>query len=75
LKDGFQKYPYQHTLFVKFEKEEIVIICLYVHDIIFTRDDTLKFNNFKISMMDNFEMTYRHDALFLAIQVVQWRIQ
>ena len=72
LKDGFHKCPYEHTFFVKIEKEKILIVCLYVNDLIFTGNDTLMFDNFKRSMMDDFEMTdVGKMHYFLGIEVVQ----
>jgi len=57
---------------LKIEKEKILIVCLYVDDIIFTENDTLMFNNFKRSMMDDFEMTDLGTMhYFLGIEVVQ----
>jgi len=72
LKDGFHKCPHEHTFFVKIEKEKILIVCLYVDDLIITKNYTLMFNNFKRSMMDDFEMTdLGKMRYFLGIEVVQ----
>ncbi|CAL9007314.1 unnamed protein product [Prunus brigantina] len=53
-----QKCPYEHTLLVKHGKEcEILIVCLYVDDLIFTGNNEDMFKEFKKSMMEEFEMT------------------
>ena len=58
IKAGFSKCPYEHTFFVKFgEKGKLLIVCLYVDDLIFTGNCTAMFDEFKKSMMDEFEMT------------------
>lgn len=72
-KAGFQKCPHEHTLFVKSEDgDKFVIVCLYVDDLICTRNDSTMFQQFKNSMKDEFEMTdlgMMH--YFLGIEVVQ----
>ena len=60
-------------MFVKFgEKGKLLIVCLYVDDLIFTGNCTAMFDEFKKSMMDEFEMTdlgMMH--YFLGIEIVQ----
>ena len=65
IKAGFSKCPYEHTLFVKFgEKGKLLIVCLYVDDLIFTGNYIAMFDEFKKSMMDEFEMIdLSNDAL------------
>jgi len=61
------------TLFVKIgEHGRLLIICLYVDDLIFTRNCTTMFEEFKRSMMIEFEMA-DHGLMhyFLGIEVVQ----
>ncbi|CAM8908140.1 unnamed protein product [Rhodiola kirilowii] len=37
LENGFQKCPYEHTLYIKTSAEgQMLIVCLYVDDLIFT---------------------------------------
>lgn len=73
LKVGFSKCPYEHTLFVKIgDKGKMLIVCLYVDDLIFTGSCDGMFEEFKKSMMDEFEMSdlgMMH--YFLGIEVVQ----
>lgn len=49
-----------------------MIVCLYVDDLIYTKNDKELFDNFKHSMMEEFEMTdlgMMH--YFLDIEIVQ----
>ena len=73
LREGFLKCPYEHTLFVKITNGgKILIVCVYVDDLIFTRNDVAMFDKFKKSMMIKFDMTdlgMLH--YFLGIEVVQ----
>ncbi|KAE8735701.1 UDP-Glycosyltransferase superfamily protein isoform 3 [Hibiscus syriacus] len=34
--NGFNKCPYEHALYIKIKDEDILIVCLYVDDLIFT---------------------------------------
>ena len=73
LKEGFQKYCYEHTLFIKIEDGgKMLIVCLYVNDLIYTGNNTTMFGSFKKSMMVEFEMSdlgMMH--YFLSIEVMQ----
>ena len=73
LKKGFKKCPYEHTLFIKIENGgKMLIVCLYVDDLIYTRNNTTMFESFKKSMMAEFEMSdlgMMHH--FLSIEVMQ----
>ncbi|GKU94475.1 hypothetical protein SLEP1_g7971 [Rubroshorea leprosula] len=57
LKKGFEKCPYEHTLFIKSEGGKMLIVCLYVDDLIYTGNDMVMFDKFKKSMMAEFEMS------------------
>ncbi|GKU93862.1 hypothetical protein SLEP1_g7421 [Rubroshorea leprosula] len=57
LKEGFQKCPYEHTLFIKSEGGKMLIVYLYVDDLIYTGNDMVMFDKFKNSMMAKFEMS------------------
>ncbi|CAL5423091.1 unnamed protein product [Camellia sinensis] len=73
LKSGFQKCPYEPTLFIKSESDgKLLIVCLYVDDLIYTGNDSAMFDAFKSSMMKEFAMTdlgMLH--YFLGIEVIQ----
>ena len=72
FKEGFFKCPYEHTLFVKVEGENMLVVSLYVDDLIYTGNDVDMFAKFKRSMMLEFDMSdlgMMH--YFLGIEVVQ----
>ncbi|BBH03176.1 ADP glucose pyrophosphorylase large subunit 1 [Prunus dulcis] len=73
-REGFQKCPYEHTFFTKFGEEgQILIVCLYVDDLIYTGNDVAMFNDFKKSMMPEFDMSdLGLIHYFLGIEVVQY---
>ncbi|KAK3024990.1 hypothetical protein RJ639_044367 [Escallonia herrerae] len=57
-KNDFMKSPSEHTLYTKKNKEgDIMIVCLYMDDMIFTENNPGMFNNFKKAMTKEFEMT------------------
>lgn len=72
-KAGFHKCPYEHTLYIKTgEKGNLLIVCLYVDDLIFTGNDECLFREFKQSMMKEFEMTDLGEMkYFLGTEVTQ----
>ncbi|GKV36625.1 hypothetical protein SLEP1_g44733 [Rubroshorea leprosula] len=57
LNEGFQKCPYEHTLFTKIEGGKMLIVCLYVDDLIYTGNDKAMFDQLKKSMMAEFDMS------------------
>lgn len=73
IKEGFNKCPYEHTLFIKTaEGGKILIVCLYVDDLIYTGNDATMFEQFKKSMMVEFDMTdLGKMRYFLGIEVIQ----
>ena len=73
IKEGFDKCFCEHTLFIKTgDKEEILIVSLYVDDLIFTGNDEIMFTKFKDSMQKEFDMSdLGKMKYFLGIEVVQ----
>lgn len=73
VKEGFEKCHSEHTLFVKASKEgKILIISIYVDDLIFTGNDESMFEDFKNSMMHEFDMSdLGRMRYFLGIEVLQ----
>jgi hypothetical protein len=54
--NGFQRSENEPTLYTKSNQQgNVLIVCLYVYDLIFTSDFGIK--EFKIVMKDEFEMT------------------
>ncbi|KAJ8618383.1 hypothetical protein MRB53_014569 [Persea americana] len=57
MKEAFEKCDYEHTLFIKNNKEgKVLIVSLYVDDLIFTGNDESMFEEFKHSMKHEFDM-------------------
>ena len=54
---NFIKCPYEHVLYIKRQNGDILIVCLYVDDLIFTGSNPSMFGEFKKEMMKEFEMT------------------
>ncbi|KAM1072945.1 hypothetical protein ACFX2B_017883 [Malus domestica] len=73
LKEWFVKCPHEHTLFIKVgDGGNILVVCLYVDDLIYTGNDESMFSKFKQSMMNEFEMTdLGKMRYFLGIEVLQ----
>lgn len=73
INQGFKKCPYEHTLFIKIGGGgNILIVCLYVDDLIFTGNDENLFDEFKQSMMNEFDITdLGRIRYFLGIKVLQ----
>lgn len=72
MNEGFKKCPSEHTLFTNTREGNILIVSLYVDDLIFTRSNEVMCDEFKKSMMLEFEMSdlgkMRH---FLGVEVKQ----
>uniref|UniRef100_A0A803PC26 Reverse transcriptase Ty1/copia-type domain-containing protein n=1 Tax=Cannabis sativa TaxID=3483 RepID=A0A803PC26_CANSA len=51
------KCPYEHALYIKIKNEDILIVCLYVDDLIFTGSNSSMFEELKKDMAKEFEMT------------------
>ena len=72
VKEGFHKCYCEHTLFVKTEKEGILIISLYVDDLIYTSNSGEILKRFKASMENEFAMTdLGQMKYFLGVEVIQ----
>ena len=74
LKEGFEKCPYEHTLFIKKASHDtsLLLVCLYIDDLIFTGNDETLFSSFKYSMMKEFDMTdLGIMRYFLGLEVLQ----
>ncbi|KAH9657526.1 hypothetical protein KPL70_023114 [Citrus sinensis] len=70
--NGFTKCPYEHALYVKEKDGDILIVCLYVDDLIFTGSNPSLFEEFKRVMIKEFEMTdIGLMANYLGIEVKQ----
>ena len=58
LINGFAKYPHEHVLCCKVHKNgDILIVCLYVDDLIFTGNNPSIFEDFKKAITKEFGMT------------------
>lgn len=54
----FEKCPHEYGLYVKkVENGDIIIVCLYVDDLIFTSNNLAMVEEFKLEMAAEFEMT------------------
>ncbi|CAM8915543.1 unnamed protein product [Rhodiola kirilowii] len=73
LENEFQKCPYEHTLYIKMSAEgQMLIVCLYVDDLIFTGSSEEMFIEFREAMTRQFEMTDMGlMSYFLGIEVEQ----
>lgn len=73
VKEGFEKCPYEYTLFIKTDSNHrLLIVILYVDDLIFTGNDKKMFEEFKSSMQKEFDMTdLGRMRYFLGIEVIQ----
>jgi len=71
-KEGFEKCPHEHTLFVKHDENKILIVSLYVDDLIYTRNCEALFDSFKCLMKKSFAMTNLGKMrYFLGVEVTQ----
>ena len=70
---GFTRCPYEHALYVKKSLQgRVMFVCLYVDDILFIGDDPTMIQDFKQSMVKEFEMTdLGLMAYFLGLEVKQ----
>jgi hypothetical protein len=73
INNGFHRSPYEHALYIKPNQAgDIIIVCLYVDDLIFTGNNPKLLAEFKESMSTQFEMTDMGlMSYFLGIDVKQ----
>nr|KYP70017.1 Retrovirus-related Pol polyprotein from transposon TNT 1-94 [Cajanus cajan] len=71
--NGFQRCPFEHTLYIKsVDLDNILIVCLYVDDLIFTGNNPKMIAEFREAMVKCFEMTdLGLMSYFLGIEVIQ----
>ena len=71
----FAKYPHEHALYYKVHKNgDILIVCLYVDDLIFTGKNPSIFEDFKKAITKEFGMTnIGLMAYYLGIEVKQMK--
>ncbi|KAK2982872.1 hypothetical protein RJ640_009714 [Escallonia rubra] len=56
--NGFVRCPHEYALYVKaYENGDVLYVCLYVEDLIFTGNNPSMFDEFKDAMAREFEMT------------------
>lgn len=72
-KEGFQKCSSEQTLFTKVGiGGKILLVSVYVDDLIYTSNDGVLLEEFKVSMMKEFEMTdLGKMRFFLGLEVLQ----
>ena len=56
MSNGFSKSNGEHTLYIKAENGNVLIVVLYVDDLIFTINDNFLIGEFKKAMKNEFEM-------------------
>ncbi len=72
LQNGFTKSPNEPSLYIKTQGSDFLILCLYVDDLIYTGTKPRMIEEFKKSMMSEYEMTdLGAMKYFLGMQVKQ----
>jgi len=67
--NSFTKYPYEHAIYMKKNYQgEFLIICLYIDDLLYTRNSAMMFAEFKVAMFNEFEMTDNELMSYLILQ-------
>ncbi|KAM1652550.1 hypothetical protein ACFXTN_004992 [Malus domestica] len=70
--NNFIKCPHEHAFYIKVKDGDILIVCLYVDDLIFTGSNLSMFEKFKRVMTKEFKMTnIGLMAYYLGIEVKQ----
>ena len=74
-KNGIIKCPYDYALYIKAHKNgDILFVCLYVDDLIFTGNNPRLFEEFKADMAREFEMTdMGFMSYYLGLEVKQMK--
>jgi Reverse transcriptase (RNA-dependent DNA polymerase) len=55
--NSFIQFPFEHIIYVKAKKDELLIVALYVHDLIFMENSQRLIDEFKKMMKLEFKMT------------------
>eukprot|EP01018_Ginkgo_biloba_P000406 Gb_07443 [translate_table: standard] len=72
LKNGFSRRNSEPALYIKHDSSEILIVCIYVDDLIYTGNNKNLMKKFQAAMTQEFEMTdLGHMHYFLGIEVQQ----
>ncbi|GJT71862.1 putative ribonuclease H-like domain-containing protein [Tanacetum coccineum] len=72
LENGFKRGKIDHTLFIKKQKEDILLVQVYVDDIIFGSTNKELCTGFEKLMKDKFHMSFMGElTFFLGLQVQQ----
>nr|GEY35333.1 putative ribonuclease H-like domain-containing protein [Tanacetum cinerariifolium] len=72
LKNGFQKGTIDQTLFIRKQREDFMLVQVYVDDIIFGSSNPQLCREFKALMHENFQMSTMGELnFFLGLQVLQ----
>ena len=73
LDNEYLRCPYEHFLYIKTNDHgDILVVCLYVDDLTFTRNRASMFQDLKKEMTQEFEMTYiRLMSYYHGIEVKQ----
>lgn len=72
IKHGFLRSPHEHTLYVKTNWQgDLLMMCLYVDDLIFTGNNQKMIEEFRETIIDQFEMIdLELMCYFLGIEVI-----
>ena len=57
LENNFTKCPHEHALYFKLNDGDLLIVCIYVDDLIFTGSNPSMFEEFKKAIIKLFELT------------------
>ena len=55
--NGFTRCIHEYALYVKKENDDLLFVCVYVDDLIFTGNNQIMFEDFKKAMAQEFEMS------------------